>query len=118
MHNFWVIQKIYKIFFLFLYIKVSLDADRPVVSTCRKTSFYKHSHNHSLTHQTQTAASANHQHHRPHGLHGSQRVSHISHSSNNVLRARRGVVRMLIIFVLTFALCNLPYHARKMWQYW
>ncbi|XP_065357133.1 trissin receptor [Calliphora vicina] len=102
--------------------KVSLDADRPVVSTCRKTSFYQHSHNH-LTHQQQPqpAASANH-HHRPHaqhhGLHGSQRVSHISHSSNNVLRARRGVVRMLIIFVLTFALCNLPYHARKMWQYW
>jgi len=35
-----------------------------------------------------------------------------------VLRARRGVVRMLMIVVLTFALCNLPYHARKMWQYW
>ncbi|KAM7352864.1 trissin receptor isoform 2-T2 [Cochliomyia hominivorax] len=92
--------------------QVSLDADRPVVSTCRKTSFYQHSHNHL----SQPAASGNH--HRSHGLHGSQRVSHISHSSNNVLRARRGVVRMLIIFVLTFALCNLPYHARKMWQYW
>lgn len=39
-------------------------------------------------------------------------------SSHNLLRARRGVVRMLIIFVLTFAICNLPYHARKMWQYW
>ncbi|GJQ84983.1 hypothetical protein Trydic_g583 [Trypoxylus dichotomus] len=25
---------------------------------------------------------------------------------------------MLIIVVLTFALCNLPLHARKMWQYW
>lgn len=25
---------------------------------------------------------------------------------------------MLIVVVLTFALCNLPYHARKMWQYW
>ncbi|XP_063233690.1 trissin receptor-like [Bacillus rossius redtenbacheri] len=39
-------------------------------------------------------------------------------SSHNVLRARRGVVRMLIVVVLTFALCNLPFHARKMWQYW
>lgn len=39
-------------------------------------------------------------------------------SSQNVLRARRGVIRMLIIVVLTFALCNLPFHARKMWQYW
>ncbi|XP_022907733.1 trissin receptor [Onthophagus taurus] len=39
-------------------------------------------------------------------------------SSQNVLRARRGVIRMLIIVVLAFALCNLPLHARKMWQYW
>lgn len=39
-------------------------------------------------------------------------------SAQNVLRARRGVIRMLIVVVLTFALCNLPYHARKMWQYW
>ncbi|GLV45755.1 Trissin receptor [Carabus blaptoides fortunei] len=39
-------------------------------------------------------------------------------SSQNVLRARRGVIRMLIVVVLTFALCNLPFHARKMWQYW
>ncbi|CAH2066726.1 unnamed protein product, partial [Iphiclides podalirius] len=43
---------------------------------------------------------------------------HISHLSRNVLRARRGVVRMLIVVVLTFAVCNLPFHARKMWQYW
>lgn len=39
-------------------------------------------------------------------------------SSNNVLLARRGVIRMLVIVVLTFAGCNLPLHARKMWQYW
>ncbi|XP_061386597.1 trissin receptor, partial [Musca vetustissima] len=129
---------------------VSLDADRPVVSACRKTSFFQHHHHHNhLTHQQQqqqlqqppanqatalTSGNNSHHHHhhypRSHHLHhnhhnnslhggsGSQRVSHISHSSNNVLRARRGVVRMLIIFVLTFALCNLPYHARKMWQYW
>ncbi|KAG5876509.1 hypothetical protein JTB14_023113 [Gonioctena quinquepunctata] len=39
-------------------------------------------------------------------------------SSQNVLSARRGVIKMLIIVVCAFALCNLPYHARKMWQYW
>lgn len=44
--------------------------------------------------------------------------SYYSCSTQNVLRARRGVIRMLIVVVLTFALCNLPYHARKMWQYW
>ncbi|XP_055852605.1 trissin receptor isoform X2 [Episyrphus balteatus] len=77
------------------HFKVSMESDRPIVSTCRNKASFHH-------HQRQNA----------------QRVSHMSHSSNNVLRARRGVVRMLIIFVLTFALCNLPYHARKMWQYW
>ncbi|XP_017839949.2 trissin receptor isoform X1 [Drosophila busckii] len=89
--------------------QVSLEADRPIVSACRKTSFYHHSHTHN---QRQ-------------GNGGGTTVgvavggaTHMSHSSSNVLRARRGVVRMLIIFVLTFALCNLPYHARKMWQYW
>ncbi|XP_049549311.1 trissin receptor-like isoform X2 [Anopheles darlingi] len=49
--------------------------------------------------------------------HGTQ-LTQVSHSSNNVLRARRGVIRMLMVVVLTFALCNLPFHARKMWQYW
>ncbi|KDR15207.1 hypothetical protein L798_10980, partial [Zootermopsis nevadensis] len=44
--------------------------------------------------------------------------SYHASSSQNVLRARRGVVRMLMVVVLAFALCNLPYHARKMWQYW
>ncbi|XP_059469983.1 trissin receptor [Neocloeon triangulifer] len=32
------------------------------------------------------------------------------------LGARRRVVYMLILVVLSFLLCNLPYHARKMWQ--
>ncbi|CAB3231059.1 unnamed protein product [Arctia plantaginis] len=50
--------------------------------------------------------------------HESRNCSHLSHLSRNVLRARRGVVRMLIVVVLTFAVCNLPFHARKMWQYW
>ncbi|XP_060802554.1 trissin receptor [Amyelois transitella] len=50
--------------------------------------------------------------------HESRDCHHLSHLSRNVLRARRGVVRMLIVVVLTFAICNLPFHARKMWQYW
>lgn len=39
-------------------------------------------------------------------------------SSQNVLRARKGVIKMLIIVVCAFAICNLPFHARKMWQCW
>ncbi|XP_052837264.1 trissin receptor isoform X2 [Drosophila gunungcola] len=92
--------------------QVSLEADRPIVSACRKTSFYHHSHAH---HQRSGLAAGGG------GVGGGGAgagATHMSHSSSNVLRARRGVVRMLIIFVLTFALCNLPYHARKMWQYW
>jgi len=54
-------------------------------------------------------------HGKPRSLGGSLGMAESSH---NVLRARRGVIRMLIVVVLTFALCNLPYHARKMWQYW
>ncbi|KAF7273422.1 trissin receptor-like [Rhynchophorus ferrugineus] len=38
--------------------------------------------------------------------------------TENVLKARRGVIKMLIIIVCAFALCNLPFHARKLWQYW
>ncbi|XP_022225709.2 trissin receptor isoform X2 [Drosophila obscura] len=87
--------------------QVSLEADRPIVSACRKTSFYHHPH-----HQRQGNGGGSGM-----GM-GMTGATHMSHSSSNVLRARRGVVRMLIIFVLTFALCNLPYHARKMWQYW
>ncbi|KAJ3654341.1 hypothetical protein Zmor_013534 [Zophobas morio] len=40
-----------------------------------------------------------------------------ANSSQNVLAARRGVIKMLIIVVCAFAVCNLPFHARKMWQY-
>ncbi|KAG4073700.1 hypothetical protein HA402_000924 [Bradysia odoriphaga] len=72
--------------------QVSVDSDKVVVTTTWRTQSF-------------------------HQRHGTQ-LAQISHSSNNVLRARRGVIRMLIIVVLTFALCNLPYHARKMWQYW
>ncbi|KAH8269378.1 hypothetical protein KR018_010755 [Drosophila ironensis] len=90
--------------------QVSLEADRPIVSACRKTSFYHHGSHQRPGLGGGGGGSA--------GGAGGGGVSHMSHSSSNVLRARRGVVRMLIIFVLTFALCNLPYHARKMWQYW
>ncbi|KAJ8979376.1 hypothetical protein NQ317_003075 [Molorchus minor] len=36
----------------------------------------------------------------------------------SVLKARKGVIKMLIVLVCTFAICNLPFHARKMWQNW
>ncbi|XP_055644002.1 trissin receptor isoform X2 [Toxorhynchites rutilus septentrionalis] len=72
--------------------QVSVESDKVVVTTWRS---------HNSFHQR----------------HGAQ-LSQVSHSSNNVLRARRGVIRMLMVVVLTFALCNLPFHARKMWQYW
>ncbi|KAL7644395.1 UNVERIFIED_CONTAM: hypothetical protein RMT77_005225 [Armadillidium vulgare] len=34
-----------------------------------------------------------------------------------VLKARRKVIQMLIMVVVCFALCSLPFHARKMFQY-
>lgn len=60
---------------------------------------------------------------RTHSVHNQRHHNHTqgqlsSQSCNNVLIARRGVVRMLMVVVLTFALCNLPLHARKMWQNW
>lgn len=38
--------------------------------------------------------------------------------SSHILKSRQRVIRMLIIIVITFATCNLPLHARKLWQYW
>ncbi|XP_062706134.1 trissin receptor isoform X2 [Aedes albopictus] len=73
--------------------QVSVESDKVVVTTWRSQNSF---------------------HHQRHGT----QLTQVSHSSNNVLRARRGVIRMLMVVVLTFALCNLPFHARKMWQYW
>ncbi|EFN78209.1 Galanin receptor type 2 [Harpegnathos saltator] len=46
------------------------------------------------------------------------RVHHVHTSSKNVLRARRGVIRMLIAVVMMFAVCNLPQQARIVWRHW
>ena len=35
-----------------------------------------------------------------------------------VLQSRRAVIQMLIAFVTSFAVCNLPYHLRKICQYY
>ncbi|KAL6261209.1 hypothetical protein P5V15_008734 [Pogonomyrmex californicus] len=46
------------------------------------------------------------------------RVQHVHTSSRNVLKARRGVIRMLIAVVMMFAVCNLPQQARIVWRHW
>lgn len=46
------------------------------------------------------------------------RVHHVHTSSRNVLRARRGVIRMLIAVVMMFAICNLPQQVRIVWRHW
>ncbi|XP_036321871.1 uncharacterized protein LOC118735937 [Rhagoletis pomonella] len=109
--------------------QVSLDSDRPIVTACRNGSGQSNNGNSSgggggsMNSNHKSSFMQHHHHHHHHSSthphpHQRTRINRMPHSSNNVLRARRGVVRMLIIFVLTFALCNLPYHARKMWQYW
>ncbi|XP_044750262.1 trissin receptor isoform X2 [Coccinella septempunctata] len=40
------------------------------------------------------------------------------HSGHNVLKARRGVIKMLMIVVFFFAICHLPFHLRKICLYW
>ncbi|CAL8070677.1 unnamed protein product [Orchesella dallaii] len=45
------------------------------------------------------------------------RVVNTSRYGTKVLQSRRRVVKMLIVVVLTFAICHLPFHARKVWQY-
>ncbi|KAG5347052.1 QRFPR protein, partial [Acromyrmex charruanus] len=46
------------------------------------------------------------------------RIHHVHTSSRNVLKARRGVIRMLIAVVMMFAVCNLPQQARILWRHW
>ncbi|XP_067136204.1 trissin receptor [Centruroides vittatus] len=38
--------------------------------------------------------------------------------NKSVLRIRKRVIRLLVIVVLAFAISNLPFHARKLWQGW
>ncbi|XP_033327575.2 trissin receptor-like [Megalopta genalis] len=45
-------------------------------------------------------------------------VQHVRSSSRNVLRDRRGVIRMLIAVVMMFAVCNLPQQVRIVWRHW
>ncbi|XP_076167484.1 trissin receptor-like isoform X1 [Ptiloglossa arizonensis] len=49
---------------------------------------------------------------------GTTRVRQVHTSSRNILRARRGVIRMLIAVVTMFAVCNLPQQARIVWRRW
>ncbi|XP_008554202.1 trissin receptor isoform X2 [Microplitis demolitor] len=46
------------------------------------------------------------------------RLHHTNESNRNVLRARRGVIRMLIAVVIMFTMCNLPQQARILWLHW
>lgn len=46
------------------------------------------------------------------------RIIRSSKYGSGALQSRRRIIRMLIVVVLAFALCHLPFHARKVWQYW
>ncbi|ODM95314.1 Neuropeptide FF receptor 1 [Orchesella cincta] len=46
------------------------------------------------------------------------RIVKSSKYGTSALQSRRRIIRMLIVVVLAFALCHLPFHARKIWQYW
>ncbi|XP_074109232.1 trissin receptor-like [Cotesia typhae] len=46
------------------------------------------------------------------------RLHHTNESNRNVLRARRGVIRMLIAVVIMFSMCNLPQQVRILWLHW
>ncbi|XP_076652029.1 trissin receptor-like [Halictus rubicundus] len=45
-------------------------------------------------------------------------AQHMHSSGRNVLRDRRGVIRMLIAVVMMFAVCNLPQQVRIVWRHW
>ncbi|XP_022235406.1 trissin receptor-like [Limulus polyphemus] len=42
----------------------------------------------------------------------------LTQAPKTIIRARRKVLRLLLAVVLCFAFCNLPFHVRKLWQYW
>jgi len=46
------------------------------------------------------------------------RVIRSSKYGTTALQRRRRIIRMLIVIVFAFAVCHLPFHARKIWQYW
>lgn len=46
------------------------------------------------------------------------RIVRSSKYGTSALQSRRRIIRMLIVVVLAFAICHLPFHARKVWQYW
>ena len=35
-----------------------------------------------------------------------------------VLRSRKSAIRMLFVIVISFAVCNFPYHVRRIFQYY
>ncbi|CAL8070724.1 unnamed protein product [Orchesella dallaii] len=45
------------------------------------------------------------------------RVLKSSKYGTGALQSRRRIVKMLIVVVLAFAVCHMPFHARKVWQY-
>lgn len=46
------------------------------------------------------------------------RIIRSSKYGTRALDARRRIIKMLIVIVVAFAICHLPLHARKIWQYW
>lgn len=53
-----------------------------------------------------------------HRIRTSYGSSQRSNASITILRARRNVIRLLVVVLLCFAACNLPFHARKLYQNW
>ncbi|EEC07711.1 conserved hypothetical protein [Ixodes scapularis] len=42
---------------------------------------------------------------------------YVNNAAMSALKPRRKVIRLLVAVVLCFAVCNLPFHARKLWQH-
>lgn len=57
-------------------------------------------------------------HHSSNKYNNSHRMNHVNSSSKNILRARRGVIKMLVAVVFIFAICNLPQQIRIFWLHW